>query len=124
MELIISQVFERLSQKGVEYSKAREEKSTYYRHHDSNGTKLFQPRLSKSSLDIISSVEASNSISAPEYLYRDAKDRREKLKERSKMAQKEVEDCANSKKISAQSQLLLKKKYVSFRVDGFLLLLF
>lgn len=94
-------------------------------NYDDEGNKLFIPRINKTSpipsSDVIEEIINNNSsplfintIPADEYLYQDAKDREQRVKQRDKSFQQELDNVANRQKINSTSTILLKRKAVSF----------
>jgi hypothetical protein len=99
-----------LSQKAVEYRKHKEEIVKKSKNFDlTDGKKLFQPQIFTSRY-----VDLPSNISADEFLYRDARDREERLRLLRKHASDDSENKASSAKINTSSEILIKQKAVCF----------
>lgn len=81
---------------------------------DENGAKMFQPVVKHGSGPVL----PSSNISADEFLYRDARDREERMRQRSVSAKEELAHYANSRKINTKSEVLIRRKAVSYKITS------
>lgn len=120
------QVHLRLQEHGKQYKEAHLKRVEKYSSFDENGRKLFTPKLSqatlrmhdndeinvRSNINAPPSVTSANSIPAEEYLYRDARDREFRMRQRHAEQEQELESNINKKKMNPQSAKLLIRKSV------------
>lgn len=107
-----SKAFMRLNGKAKEYKEAHDLRMKQFESHDFDGNKMFQPNIALKTPAHIAVIHSpsNNTISADEFLYRDALDREERMRQRLHSAKEEVDCSTNSKKINQKSELLLKRK--------------
>lgn len=129
-------VTERLFEKAVESLKAKQELIERGKIFDENGKRMFVPTIPKpnriipaSSQSVESCSQSSmadapkgNSITAGEYMYRDAANREERLKNKVRNAQAEANRGANCHKNSKKSVIILGKKVTKEVLAAFELL--
>jgi len=97
-------VFLRLTEKGKEYQDSAEKRKEMCKSHDFDGKRLFQPTSAQKPR-----VEKGN-MQVEEYLFRDAKDRVEKMDIKRENEKKSLERVASKQKMNKHSALLVKRK--------------
>lgn len=106
----------RLTNKGKEYQESLKKRTIDSKNMDADGNRMFVPAMYRTmSAPAMESVNntSSNTISAGEFMYQDAKDKEERARVRNLEYDREIESIASTPKITPTSSQLLWKKAVS-----------
>lgn len=128
----------RLSEKGREYAEQLEQRKQHFHTYDDSGQRLFRPKIipqikpTPLPSSMMSTTTAStpavayqtaqyplpasepvNNMSADDFLYQDAKDREQRLKELIAQQEQERQEAASRSKVNKASQKMLIQKAVS-----------
>ena len=97
-----------MTEKGQQYQKSLTQRKEQTQKFDENGRRLFQPVIHASPLV----SNANDNIGADEFLYRDARNREERMRQLSREAKNELDNSMNARKMNSKSEQLLKRKAV------------
>jgi hypothetical protein len=109
-------VFERLTEKGKQYTESHHRRLHYYKTVDAHdGSKLFAPRITANPnpnprAPDQSTISNAHLASVDEFLYQDAKDRELRLQQKSQEYEEQLAQSANSSKMNELSQQLLQQR--------------
>ncbi len=109
--------FHRLYEKNAKIQENIQEKRDRHVNYDSKtGQKLFSPKISQKSKTIVREAQdgvsggGDNEMNAHDFMYRDAVDREERLRQQSLRSRQEVDRMASSSKLNSRSERILEQK--------------